>query len=141
MKTVACVLLAVTRAASAEPAFYEYGEATKLRPGEQLVEASCDVTVELAGTIAEVRIRERIVNPGAGKLAPIEELELPPGAKLVGVTARVDVGKPSDGLLVSAVPKPDSSSTEDVLGVDPAFVTEIGTSRLHATRFRAQLLP
>src|SRR5512141_588497 len=70
----------------------EFAPGRALQPAAQLVEASCDVQVELRGAIAEVEVRERFVNRGPTAVAGALELALPPGARMIDVAVKDERG-------------------------------------------------
>ncbi len=84
----AAVLVITTGVATGAQAgpWSEYGVADPLRSAQQLVEASCDLSVELHGAIVDVSVRQRVTNPGPASYASVTEFFLPEGAQLIGMT-------------------------------------------------------
>lgn len=87
---------------------------------EQLLEASCDITVDLKGAVAQVEVRQRIANPGS-PIAGTYAFDLPRGAVITGLSIRGETG------VEAAVPIPGAFNTVDVterpvLGADPALL-------------------
>src|SRR3954463_975483 len=59
-------------------------------PSRQLFEAACDIDIDLRGAVAQVAVRQRIVNPGPDELASTYEVDLPPGATITGFSVKGD---------------------------------------------------
>ncbi len=133
-------VLGVTTTGSALAApWSEFGVAQPLRPAEQLTEASCDMSLELRGTIAEVEIRQRITNPGPAALAASTEFELPPGAQLTGMSLQRGRGKVEAAIPVTTWSGADEKVvSRDVLASDPALLLALGTYPRPRFRFIAQ---
>jgi hypothetical protein len=117
----------VASPARADVVFEEYGFGEVRQDAHQLVDASCELDVELHGTVATVELREKITNPGAGPLAARLDFALPRGAVVTGASLRGDV----------ATAVPAGFSTEivdnyDVLAADPLTLTSLGGDRYRA---------
>ena len=137
----ACVLVITTGAAQAAPPWSEFGVAEPLRPAQQLVEAACDLSVELRGAIADVEIRQRLTNPGPGALAAVSEFELPAGAQLIGMSLQRGKGKVESALPVTAWTGTDRTTSSKVLGADPAIVTALQPRDDGRQRYRVVVQP
>lgn len=108
--------------AAAETSFTEDNQRTPPAPTAQVFEASCDLDVELRGALAQVEVRQRIVNPGPDEMAVTYEFDLPRGATLTQMSLR------GDGAIEKALPIPGAfpsvdAETRPVLGADPALLT------------------
>src|ERR1700733_14889265 len=111
------VIVATTTSAHAEPALSEWGPGEALRPATQLVESTCDMDVELRGAIVDVEVHQRIVNPGPTAMGGVEQLELPQGAQLIGMSLRADHATDTaitvpTGFAVEGVTNPDVISAD-----------------------------
>ena len=117
---LAVALLAVSTVAHATT-FDEYAYGRAPRPATQLFEASCDLAIELRGTVASVELRQRIVNPGPTALAARHGFTLPRGAVVTGFRAKGQ-GAPETALAVPAGLETAMVGASDVLGADPAVL-------------------
>ncbi len=93
--------------------------------GDGLFEATCDIDVDMRGALAQVEVRQRIVNPGQSEMAATYDFDLPRGATITGFTFKGDRGAEQ------ALAIPGAFSTVDVnarlaIGVDPALLTAQG---------------
>lgn len=120
MKLVGVALVATVGTAYAQAAFDEVGPGGAQQPAQQLVEAACDVEVDLRGVVATVDVRQRIVNTSTQALGASLEHALPAGAAIVGFRAH--------GARAIAVPatSPSIEGGSAVLGVDPAALFRRG---------------
>ena len=128
------VLLAVTRAAAAEP-LGEYGEGVYLRTPEIVKAEPCEVSLRFDGAIVDGWLRERLTKGGTAEpLGAVEEFTLPAGALLVGATL--------DGQPAVAVPAGYSSEpASDAVGADPLVVTSLLPDETGRPRVRAIVAP
>lgn len=126
MKLAAAVaLLLATPTAWAETSLYEYGPSQRAQPASQLFEAACDLEVELRGALAQVTVRQRIVNAGRDELAARYEFDLPRGAAITRFSYKGERG------VEQALPIPGAFSstnldTRPMVGVDPALLVAQG---------------
>jgi hypothetical protein len=134
------VLVVLAGTARADVSLDEFGVGQKLRPAEQLALAACDVDVELRGTVAEVELRQRIVNVGPAMAAALE-VELPTDAQLIGAAAIVDRGPRVAAIPVTARFDSEHVVSDDVLGTDPALVTSLGFTNGDRKRYRVVTQP
>ena len=119
MKLAVALVLASTTATATT--FDEYARQQPPRPATQLVEASCDVEIDLRGAVASVEVRQRIVNPGPTALAARHGFTLPRGAVVTSFEVR------TRGAVQAALAVPADSPTTlvgstDVLAADPAVL-------------------
>lgn len=114
-------VLVSTVTARAETAFDEYSETVSRRPAQQLVEAACDLDIQVRGAVATFEARHRIVNPGPGALASSYHFDLPRGATLTGFSLRAGTGT-EQALAVPGEITVIDADARPVFGVDPAFV-------------------
>jgi Mg-chelatase subunit ChlD len=140
MRHVLAVLAVTARIAEADSPWSEYSDAQPLRPATQLVEAACDMTVELRGAIAEVTVQQRLTNPGPATLAGTMEFDLPGGAQLIGVTAQAGRAKPETAVAVPAMVGSEKLKAGAALGADPVMVQALPSRDGHA-RFRTIVQP
>ncbi|MBV8762140.1 MAG: VWA domain-containing protein [Deltaproteobacteria bacterium] len=112
------VLLAVTRAAAAEP-LGEYGDGVYLRTPAQITADPCEVALRFEGAIVDGWYREQLTNTTADSpMGAVEEVTLPAGAVVVG--AKLD----AQGSV--AIPTGYSSEpASDAVGPDPLLVTSL----------------
>ncbi len=136
----ASVLVVTTSAAGAAP-WSEFGVAEPLRPSQQLVEAACDISVEMRGAIADVEVRQRLTNPGPAAFAAVTEFELPAGAQLIGMSLQRGKGKAEAALPVTSWAATERAASPKVLGSDPALVTALQPGDDGRPRFRVVLQP
>jgi hypothetical protein len=134
----ATVLVVTTGVADAN--WSEFGVADPMRPAQQLVEASCELAVDLHGALAEVTQRQRLTNPGPATLGAMTEFSLPVGAHLVGVAVQRDK-KVEAAIPVTEWKRSERVQSEKVLGSDPALVTALVPLDDERPRFRALLQP
>jgi hypothetical protein len=126
MKLVAtAALLLSVQEAGAETSLFEDTAGLSPAASQQLFEAACDIDVEIRGALAQVEVRQRIVNPGPTEMAATYEFDLPRGATLTGFTFRGDKGA------AQALPIPGKFTTVDfdarpMIGIDPALLTAQG---------------
>ena len=122
MKLVASTALLCSAAlAHAETAFTEDNGGAPA-PTRQLFEASCDLTVDLRGAVAQVEVRQRIVNPGPDAMAATYEFDLPTGAAITAFSLRGGAGVET-GLAIPGSFNSVDASDRPVLGPDPALLT------------------
>ena len=132
-----CTALLALPAAMAETSFTEDNQRVPAAPTAQIFEASCDLEIDLRGVLAEVAVRQRIVNPGPDEMAATYEFDLPKGATITGLSLR------GDGPAETAITIPGTFSTVDVstravLGADPALLTALGPDASAQYRLRLQ---
>jgi len=120
MKLVAALLVAGVGTAHAQAAFDEVEPGGAQHPAQQLVEAACDVAIELRGVVATIDVRQRIVNTGPRALGASFEHALPPGAALVSFRAQ------GQRAIAVAADAPSIEGGSAVLGVDPATLFRTG---------------
>lgn len=134
----AAVLVVTTGVAHAD--WSEYGVADPLRPAQQLVEASCDLSIELRGAVAEVTQRQKLTNPGPATLGAVTEFSLPVGGQLIGMS--LQRGKKAEAAIPVAQWKgTETVQSEKVLGSDPAIVTALTPFDDERPRFRVIVQP
>jgi Mg-chelatase subunit ChlD len=133
----AAAFFASASLAHAETSLTEDAPGMLPQPSTQLFEAACDIDVDLHGAVAQVEVRQRIVNPGPDALAATYELDLPRGATLTGFSLRTD-GPPETALPISGAFTSVDAATRPVLGVDPALVTLLpaGSAAQYAVRLQ-----
>ncbi|MBA3461537.1 MAG: VWA domain-containing protein [Deltaproteobacteria bacterium] len=115
-------LLCSAALAHSETALTEDNGTSAPAPTRQLFEAACDMTIDLRASIAQVEVRQRIVNPGPDAMAATYELDLPTGATITAFALRGAAGVET----ALAIPGPFNSvdaSDRPVLGPDPALLT------------------
>jgi len=121
LAAVGAVLAVSLVTAHAETSFDEYSETVPRRPTQQLVEAACDLDIQVRGAVATFEARHRITNPGPGALASSYQFDLPRGATLTGFSLRAGTGTEQALAIPGEVPQVDSEA-RPVFGIDPAFV-------------------
>lgn len=121
LAALAAVLAVSTVTARAETGFDEYSETISRRPTQQLVEAACDLDIQVRGAVATFEARHRIQNPGPGALASSYHFDLPRGATLTGFSLRADAGTEQALAVPGAITVVDADA-RPVFGIDPAFV-------------------
>lgn len=115
------VLVCLISPAAADGVFDEYAVGTGTRPAERLVEAACDLDIQLRGAVATFELRQRIANRGNDALAGLLELPLPPGGR-VTYFAWKQRGHLEVALPVRADSPTVSSGSPGIVGVDPAML-------------------
>lgn len=126
--------------AHAETVFTEDNSQFGPAPTRQLFEASCDMTVDLRASVAQVEVRQRIVNPGPDAMAATYEFDLPAGATITAFALRGDAG------VETALPVPGTFNSVDasdrpVLGPDPALLTRQALDAAAQYAVRLQPIP
>ncbi|MCW5805484.1 MAG: VWA domain-containing protein [Deltaproteobacteria bacterium] len=111
----------------------EYSPHIEPRPSSQLYEAACDADITVAGAVATVEMRQRIVNPGPEAMAASYEFTLPAGAVITGAAVKADAA-----LAVPAKAPAVHAGNADVLGADPLVVRAVPGQ---ADRYQAILQP
>jgi hypothetical protein len=133
----AVLVVTTTSLVAAAPPWSEFGVAQPLRPAEQLSEASCEMSIEVRGTIAEVEMRQRVVNPGPAALAAAMDFELPADAQLIGMSLQRGRGKLEGAVAVTTWSGGDETVvSRDVLGPDPAILYQLGPHTNGRPHFR-----
>jgi len=107
--------------------------------GDQLLEASCDLAIELRGAVAQVEVRQRIANPGPA-IAGTYAFDLPRGAVITGLSVR------GDGGVETALPIAGAFNSVDVterpvLGADPALLVRMPDDAASQYVLRLQPIP
>ena len=121
LAAVGALLAVSTVTAHAETSFDEYSETVPRRPTQQLVEAACDLDIQVRGAVATFEARHRIANPGPGALASSYHFDLPRGATLTGFSLRAGAGTEQALAVSGEIPQVDAEA-RPVFGIDPAFV-------------------
>ncbi len=121
LAALGAVLAVSPVAARAETSFDEYAETVSRRPTQQLVEAACDLDIQVRGAVATFEARHRIMNPGPGALASSYHFDLPRGATVTGFSLRAGAGTEQALAIPGEVTVVDADA-RPVFGVDPAFV-------------------
>ena len=124
LAAVGAILAVSTVTARAETAFDEYSETVARRPAQQLVEAACDLDVQLRGAVATFEARHRISNPGPGALASSYHFDLPRGATLTGFSLRAGSSNEQALAIPGEITAVDADA-RPVFGVDPAFLEAV----------------
>ncbi len=123
MKLVAtAALLLSASVAGAETTLTEDAQGGGSSPAQQLFEAACDIDVDIRGALAQVEVRQRIVNPGPSEMAATYEFDLPRGATLTSFTFKGERG-PERALAVPGVFTTVGIDARPVIGIDPALLT------------------
>lgn len=104
-----CTALLALPAAMAETSFTEDNQRVPAAPTAQIFEASCDLEIDLRGVLAEVAVRQRIVNPGPDEMAATYEFDLPKGATITGLSLRGD-GPAETAITIPARSAPSTSA-------------------------------
>lgn len=113
--------------AHAETVFEEYGPGEPRREARQLVDAACELDVQLRGTVATVEMRDKLVNPGPSALAARLDYKLPRGAVVIGAAFRGDAAVSVPAKITSEL-----VDSYDVLAADPVVLTSVGDDRYRA---------
>jgi len=134
---VPVVLLSTLAVARAETSFLEDNQARPPAPASQLFEAACDLDVDLRGALAQVEVRQRIVNPGPDAMAATYEFDLPRGATITGFSFRGD-GATERALAIPGTFTTVDGATRSMLGADPALLVAQGPDALAQYLVRLQ---
>src|SRR5665647_1180994 len=137
LAALGAILAVSTVTAHAETAFDEYSETLLRRPTQQLVEAACDLDIQVRGAVATFEVRHRITNPGPGALASSYYFDLPRGATLTGFSLRAGAATEQALAIPGQIPSIDADA-RPVFGVDPAFVESLpeGSPSQYALRLQ-----
>src|SRR5262249_32136679 len=118
---------ALTQAAT----LVEYSGSEAPRPSQDVVEAACDMDVKITAGVASVETRQRFSNRGLVATAAAYEMDLPAGARGVGLALRGDSNE--TGIAVSATSGTELVTDPEVLGADGAAVQLVGDSHYRIT--------
>ena len=107
--------------------------------GAQLLEASCDISIDLRGAVAQVEVRQRIANPAAA-VAGTYAFDLPKGAVITGLSVRGNAGVETALPITGAFNSVDVSERL-VLGADPALLVRLPQDATSQYMLRLQPIP
>lgn len=123
MKLVATAALVLSvQVASAETSLSEDAPGMPSGPADQLFEAACDIDVDMRGALAQVEVRQRIVNPGPATMAATYEFDLPRGATITSFSFKGDRGV-EQALVVPGKFTSVDYEARPMIGIDPALLT------------------
>ena len=123
MKLVAtAALLLSASVAGAETTLTEDTLGASSGPAQQLFEAACDIDVDMRGALAQVEVRQRIVNPGPTEMAATYDFDLPRGATVTSFTFKGERGV-EQALAIPGAFTTVGVDARPVIGIDPALLT------------------
>ncbi len=125
---VVAAILFTASLAHAEPSLAPFGAFAV--EAKDLVQTACDLDVRFHGAIVEADLRQRFANHADTPIGAVEELELPAGAQLIGLSAG---GVRALGIANGFPTQPADPAT---VGHDPAIAQALAPTESGRPRFR-----